>query len=205
MNSENARRHREEAKNLLSNQEYLKAGEKFTLSAYAEMGVSKYEYSAFWTPMGLRMLLMSGICYRTGNEERRCENRCRQGILITEDLREYETGHDAEVGIMYEFDGDFRLIGGIGDWKNSYNEACEAYSRCDNPLGWNGEPSFSSNIKFLRDLVEASGKEIDFDNSLWQEITNTSFTARIEYKRKNLQDIIDEITEDGWQNESYAD
>lgn len=200
MTSEKSHEYKKEAEGFLSTHEFLKAGDRFSLSAYEGMGERKY--SAFWTAESLRMLLMAGVCYWAGEEERRRKNRCEQGVLITEDLREYETRYDAEVGVMHEFEGDFKLIGGLGGWEKSYDNACETYSKCENPLGWNSDPPFSSNIKFLKDLARASGEEVDLGSSLWQEIINTSFTARIEYKRKNLQKLIKKIAEDGWQDVS---
>ena len=138
-------------------------------------------------------MLVSSLCYKLGDMPDRSRNRCRQGILIAEDAKNHEVRHEPEKGILQEFVGDFRVLGELPNADEAYERATEIYESCGNPIGWNGEPLFASNMRFLRDMTKASGREPDYDSQEWQEILNTTFTARIEYKRENLEQMIYQI------------
>lgn len=144
---------------------------------------------------GITGLLTAGVCYRLAGEEKRSKNRCEQGVLIVEDLRDFVFEHDVQIGLTYELTGDFRVVGELGGYEESYDTAREYYVDCENPFGWMGEPEFELPAIFFFRL--ASSIDYPIDDRTASEIRNTSLTRRVDYKSEHLPDVVRQVVEDG--------
>lgn len=187
---------REEADELRSEREFAEAGDKYTLAAYGILKESglKSGYNPEFSE-GLYLLLNSALAYRLDGNLERCRNRCRVGILIAEDAKEFIfEKHSAEKGLYNEYVGDFRLVGDTGDYDEAYGEAREFYEDVQNPLAWQAEWTFEINFVFLQSLADSVGQEIED----YEKVHTESLIARIEYKREHFPGIVDEVLEQGY-------
>lgn len=81
--------------------QFVEAGDQYTHAAYTGFAESEFRKmtklssAVYW-------LLCSGLCYRLGDRLDRCQNRCRQGVLIAEDLRQGPFQDDALRGLRDE-------------------------------------------------------------------------------------------------------
>lgn len=180
--------------------EFEEAGDRFTLAMHAILAESEYvtkpfEDDSLNSARGLRCLLSAALYYRVGENLDRCRNRCKQGILLTEDLRDHVVTHDPQRGLMYEYIGDFRVIGNLEGWRVAYDTASDYYAECRNPIQWQAEPEFELNISFLLDLAEEGG--IAVSRKQKNEISAESLTKRIAYKRENFPTIVDQFLPSG--------
>jgi hypothetical protein len=178
----------------LAREEFTKAGDYYTFSAYSAIGSSEFE-ATMNLGGGITGLLTAAICYRLAGEENRSKNRCEQGVLIVEDLQEFVFEHDVQIGLTYELTGDFQVIGELGGYEESYDTAREHYVDCENPFGWMGEPEFELPAVFFLRL--ANSTEYPIDDRTASEIRNTSLTRRVDYKSEHLPDVVRQVVEDG--------
>lgn len=141
--------------------------------------------------LGLVEALKASLCYRLDGNDQRAQNRCKQGIIVTEELRDYVATYEVQKALANEITGDFRLVGGIGDYETSYDEARQDYLVFENEttedslIGWIGEPEFDTNVHFMRNLMYSVDYEIDSGTEL--EIMVKSLVTRIEYKKNTFQ------------------
>lgn len=127
--------HKEHADELRNADQYIEAGEYYTLSAYGRFGLSVPNTYGTKVSLGMAALLRGAVCYRVGGRLDRCQNRCRQGILVAEDMIERvfdmeppDYPYDrARRGAWHEYVGDFRCIGDVGDPDAAYERAIEVY------------------------------------------------------------------------------
>lgn len=68
--------------------EFADAGTHYTLASYEAFGKSGYRGTADIS-RGTYCLMSASLCYKLAGQDDRYQNRCRQGILIAEDLRDY--------------------------------------------------------------------------------------------------------------------
>jgi len=91
-----------EAESCVRADDYVTAGNYYTLCAHSRLSSQFKDGDQSDTVdfIGLSHLLEAGICYRLGNSKERTKNRCGQGVLIAEDLRDYGHEYEAEKGLM---------------------------------------------------------------------------------------------------------
>lgn len=178
----------------LDQEEFTKAGDYYTFSAYSAIGSSEFE-ATINLGGGITGLLTASICYRLAGKKDRSKNRCKQGILILEDLRDFVFKHDVQIGLTHELAGDFQAIGGLNGYEKSYDTAREYYVDCENPFGWMGEAEFELPAIFFLRL--AASIDYPLDDQTASEIRNTSLVKRIDYKRENFHAVVQQVIEDG--------
>lgn len=187
--SPNATQLRKEAEDLREKGEYQAAGDKYTLGAYAELSESDYRMIADGTSIGLALfcLLSAGTYYNLAGQNNRCQNRCKQGVLITQDLRRYVAEENAHLGLLFETQGDFELLGNLTDPNNSYTQAEELYQSVSGDVGWSTEPAFEWNWEFFTRMSESAGHPLsqDEENHIYSDLTR-----RVAYKQKHFSEII---------------
>lgn len=187
-----------------SSRRFSEAGDQYTFAAYAGLArsefadVTKLSSAVYW-------LLCSGLCYRLSGNLDRARNRCRQGILIAEDLRsnafrddalrDLRNEEEALAGLSYEYVGDFRLLGDIEGHSDSYERAEKYYDRVENHLAWNSELEFTEPMLFVANLIEYLEYPVDPDRI--DAALNTSLHARLEIKRSVFPDVIERVCEAG--------
>lgn len=171
---------------------YAGAGDGFTSAAYASLAESQQQMSVEGTDIGIGLycLLAAAVCYRITGEKARSRNRCNQGTLIAADLRKHVAEHEAQIGLLYEFEGDFAVVGETGGADEQYDQAAEYYRNYNTPGGWQGEPAFDWNYAFFARVADAAGHDIEDE-----EYVQSYLLQRIDYKRKWFADIVDDVYE----------
>lgn len=173
---------------------YDEAADDYTAAAYVAIGTSE------WTNRnhigsGLASLLTASVCYRLAENPDRSSNRCKQGLLLIEDLRTNFFSEPVQIGLAHELAGDFKIIGELDDYRSEFAAAREAYEECSNHFGWMGEPEFELPINFFIRLAKAADWNLDQETEL--DISSRSLVDRIEYKRHHFSDILNTVLENG--------
>lgn len=187
------------ARECLSERAYAKAGDCYSFAAYWALGQS--EYTATMTlGSSLYWYLAASLCYRLADDIERAQNRCRQGILVVEDLREYVWEERVRIGLTYELEGDFRVLGNLGASDQVYENARERYVTCENTIGenvigWMGEPEFELPMLLFLRAAAASDYDIDFETAA--QLRDFSLIDRIEYKRVHFPAIVEQVLDRG--------
>lgn len=192
--------HWKAAKQYRQDREYSEAANSYTLAVHERFADCEYvrepfERAAPTVAFGLYSQLAAGICYRIVGEETRCMNRCRQGILLCEELRDHVVSYEAQKGVMDEYIGDFKTIGNFGTPADDYQAARKRYEGVTNPIQWQAEPEFEMNLTFMLDLLDATGKSLERQHK--REITAESLMTRIEYKMDEFDEIVETIVASG--------
>lgn len=191
---------RDSAVELRSRGSFTQAGHLYTAAAHEILGRANYaeeplEKSQVDTARGLSAFMSAALCYRLAGENDRCWIRCSQGILIAEEIRDHVANYEPQQGMMYEYIGDFRVIGGREDWKAAYEAAEAIYAEVDNVIGWIAEPEIDINTTFMVKVAKSVDYEIDRHTKA--EIDSCSLDRRIQYKQANFKEIIDRVIEEG--------
>lgn len=197
---EGYRDYKNEAKQCRERAEYLEAAHCYTAAANEILGTANYatgklETGQVDTARGLRIVLAAALCYRLAGASERSRIRCRQGILLCEELRDHVVAYDAQKGVMDEYIGDFKTIGNFGTPADDYRAAQERYEEVTNPIQWQAEPEFEMNLTFMLDLLDATEKALERQQK--REITAESLMARIEYKLDEFDDIVETVVASG--------
>lgn len=175
---------------------FKQAGDDYTLAAYTALSKSGLQGTAD-IARGLSSLMSAAICYRLDGNRERARNRCRQGILIAEDLREYQFETALSQGAMWEHIGDFRTIGDLAEAQDAYEMARDRYSEAGNPMEYACTEEFDATINIFRRVVEA----IDYDTA-WEAYQSTQL-ERIDAKRAEFAEALEAVLEEGlWEYES---
>lgn len=133
--------------------------------------------------------------------DRRCENRCEQGTLMTRDLRNRFEETDAWRGLAHEIEGDFGTISPSATGEESYADALDAYRPLeetigiDRIIGWLSEDGFYHNVELLFEIADAIDAPID--ESTRADLRSRSPTARVEFKRAHYDDLLEVLLECG--------
>ena len=141
---------------------------------------------------GIREHIYGSLSYRFDDQMDRCQNQCQQGILLLEDLRDYDSfGEDnARKGICWELIGDYRVVGALDQQDFAYERAAKYYETVpqERHHNWSGEPEFSVSIMQFIDIAKSAG--IEFDDTRYKEISVYSLTRRINTKKRSFPEII---------------
>lgn len=146
----------------------------------------------------------AATCYRLGENSSRCANRCQQAVLLLADLRDRIFNHDAWIGLTYDLEGDFRVIGTLQGSDEAYNKASEYYQKVENNadideiIAWTDELGFDSNFRYLLRVLHALGRGIDDEK--YTAIGSHSLVERIEYKEMELPSLLDSLEDSGTWN-----
>lgn len=211
MTADGRRTHREYARDARRSGDYAIAANYYTAAYHESMGESRTppqvssEDSSIGMDLtefgyGIESLLRAALCYRLGSEPRRAENRCREGIVVVEDVCEHERGFDepARQGLCREILGDLKLVGGLGEYEREYAAAEGKYSPYDDThrqVQWQAEPEFEFVIGFALELADAVGYE--FGDRERHRILARSLDDRIAFKRDRYPTILERVLDAG--------
>lgn len=187
----------ESASERLATSDYHAAANEYTLAAHAALAEGRLE-NRLDTATGIHHLLMACIAYRLAGAEVQVQNRCKQGILLAEDLPNWSFDHPVQVGLAYELVGDFRTIGEFDDANEAYERALDGYGQTDgleDEMGWLAEPEFDVTFGFFDRLRDAAGHDIDEETHT--AIRARSLAKRIEYKKRHFATIVDTVVTEG--------
>ncbi|QCJ46439.1 MULTISPECIES: hypothetical protein [Haloprofundus] len=204
MTCETAWEHVENAEAHRRRGEFSAAGDWFTAAAYEYLGDSPPGFPATTACKGEYMFLLAGVCYRLAGTRDQCVNRCKQGILVAEDLnaRHLPVPEDeywferARRGVWYEYIGDFRLVGELAGVEEAYTEAKRIYRLGEDPESGMAEQEHLYLFEFFERVVQVSAETDDE----WREIRHhTPFTKWVDYKLNTLPDALDDLfTRNEW-------
>ena len=201
--------YREIAEKFRRNGLYQDAAEYYTTAAYGCLMHSRplpehtdEKYRPVRDPIefsyGIRNFLYGALCYQFSNQVTRCQNHCRQAILILTSYKDTEQfGEAARNGICYELIGDFRLVGDLGRHNAAYERAAEHYESIapERHHNWQLEPEFAITIMQFLNLAEAVN--IDFDTEDYVAISIHSLSHRINAKQEWFPEVVQRILERG--------
>lgn len=202
MSKDLMRSHRDRANELRTNGDYVEAGEYYSLAAYCRFGERPPDSYGINMSAGQVNLLRAAICYRVGGRSDRCRTRCRQGELIAEEMIDRVFSMDppeyhydrARRGVWYEYLGDFRCIGEIGDPDRAYERAIVVYEDAGDPGTECSEQEHGYTMAVYREVARAVDQDPGPIDSMRNELTLTDWVAA---KRETYPSLLDELDERG--------
>uniref|UniRef100_A0A8A2VJK4 Uncharacterized protein n=2 Tax=Haloterrigena alkaliphila TaxID=2816475 RepID=A0A8A2VJK4_9EURY len=100
----------------------------------------------------------------------------------------------ARRGVWYEYIGDFRCIGNVGDPAAAYEEAIEVYEAADDPDTGYSEQEHCYTMAVYREVAKAADKDPgpidDFDNDL-------TLTKWVEKKQESYPSLLENVSQSG--------
>ena len=194
--------HMERAKEYRDNEDFERAGEHFTATAYEEFGVPRPEQYCQHQSRGLYNLLHAAVCYRLAGLDRRCRLRCERGILTCKEMKarvmELPTPENAydrtRRGAWDEFIGDFRVIARQDGAESAYEQAQSIYNTAGEcQLGF-AEWEHLHLTWFFEHLASGAGVSLD---TWYEQRLDLTFSEWVDYKRRHLPEYYDRLTEAG--------
>ena len=194
----------ETARKCRSKGRYNEAAEYYTAAAYEYFGENGLKH-AVSTARGLRYLLIGAACLRHESDHDRCRNRCWQGVLISRAVaqaaeslpRESHPHEQSERGIWYEFEGDFRAVGGVSDAGSAYEKAERVYRDAGDPESVSLEQFHAAVAGPTKLLVRGTDTDAErLDELLGPTATLTEWLA---FKRQRLPTALERLERtDDW-------
>lgn len=194
--SENQLEYARQAHKLLDERNYVSAGDYYTFASYASLGKSEFSAGPY-IGAGVSYLLKAALCYHLDEQPERSINRCRQGILIAQDLRNVWSD-EIHIGLTHEYEGDFQVIGDIAGSEDSYSHARNCYKKCTDTtqaISWLGEAEFENPIVTVLQFAESADYPVDDETAT--AIRVSDLMERIDFKLKHFPSIIQAVLEDG--------
>lgn len=179
--------------------EYEAAGDYYTIAAHR--GYAKTLPDSPWFGAGLFHLERAALCYELAGLSERRTNRCQQGILIAEDMIDRVFAESPEYyvdrarrGVWYEYIGDFRLIGDLGDPSSAYDEAIAVYEDGDDPDTFYAEQEQTPLMLHYTQVAEAVGRDPEPIDSFENDLT---FVDWVQRKRDTYPELLEALYEQG--------
>lgn len=189
-----------QALDLRKDGQFVDAGDHYTVAAYESLARGLPGKYGIKISGGEVHLLRAAICYRVGDRMDRSRNRCRQGILIAEDMidRVFDmvpptNFYDrARRGVWYEYIGDFRCIGDLRDPAAAYEKAIEVYEAADDPDTMYSEQEHSYTMAVYREVAKAVDRDPGPIDDMCNELTLSDW---VEQKRETYPSLLMEATD----------
>lgn len=198
------------ARTLRKRGDYRSAGEQYVASgfghlmAFRDLGDDSIAPKEFGR--ATQMLFLGALCFRIICDEERARRYSSIGTELAIDIRKNEAAFrrpdaPAPIGLTYEFEGDFRFVGDLGDFEEAYDRARGQYEQVKEPYQWCVEPEFEVPLLVLLDLADSVGFDISEDE---RAAIQTSLVDRIEFKREHFGTIIEGVIDDGnWESDIW--
>lgn len=210
MTLDEAHDHRNDAEAIVhGEQDFPRAGDVYTTSGFARLGIRPPTRQGLNVGTGLVEFLYASTCYRLGDLQQRCVDRCQMGVLIANEMR--ERVHDREPpdnfyerarrGVWDEFVGDFRIIAGFDDPDAAYARAQKTYRDAGDPRTGYAEQIHIGLMGFVQRIEMGLGHDMDPWSNIRSEITLSEW---VEYKREHLAEFLEELVKQGewvWEEE----
>lgn len=182
------------ADDLRAEGKYELAAEYYSIAAFECFGDSIPSVNGETASFGEELLLESVLCNAIAGNETSRQNRASMGVLIAEDIidrelsEEFQDQYDrSRKGAWYEFIGDFKLAGKLGDHETWYDKAEQQYLQHGDPSVSLAEQEHLNLFTFYRVVMDYS--ECDDPGPIPTE--GTTFSDWIEMKRSNLPSLIE--------------
>jgi len=197
--------HGDRAVTALVDGEYRAAGDAYSLLAYARLGERADRGrdtfapgDAGWVGYGLAALLRAALCYRAGGADRRGRNRCEQGRLVAEDLRDAVFDRPVQRAACDEARGDCLAVAEATDAGDAYDRAREGYEAAvddgADPSAWVVRPLFEALAGPLQHAARNTSHEFAWDD-LHGGAPASYLTHRVRFKRRRFPAVVDAVVE----------
>jgi hypothetical protein len=116
----------------LAERDHQAAGDAYARAGWNQLAEPRDGHSPFdtdekgWVGGALQRHVLSGMCYRVAGLEDRATRRACEGIAVTRDL-EHALDHPGQHACLREFVADFRVVGGLENVSEAYEEVESAY------------------------------------------------------------------------------
>lgn len=184
-----------------SQSEFETAGDYYSWAGFEGLGESELSREGagqFAVSDAIGCMQRAALCYRLADDLERCQLRCRQGIVVAEELRKCVFDEDPEKGLADEYEGDFRVIGDLPGYEDAYMSAGRHYESVPYNSGWEGETEFVTNYELFDELIQATDHEVPAYLDL-----EFGFPQRIAYKNAEFPTIVQELLDQGTWPESH--
>lgn len=201
MTSEMARELLEDAEAAHEENDLVTAGDLYTRTAYAYVASGPYDPGG-WTSKGLYCLLLAATAYKVAGRDQLCENRCRQGILIAEDVSERALAgstpsniyDDAKRGVWQEYIGDFRLVAGLDGADEAYDRATNVYVEAGDPETSYAEQETGWIMAYFREVARPTGMDVETLSEVQMRYPMSEWVA---FKRDHLPEALETLVKRG--------
>ncbi len=189
---------RGEAYRALADGDFDHAGWQFSALAHMSLGLSQFDSVTAVTP-GLIGLLKASLCFRIAGDESRAVYRARSGMVIIEEIAEFEPDSHVIRGLFAEYSGDFKSFAGQTGGVEAYERAAEHYEQyedevtVDECIGQLSEPPFHENTELLRELLQSA--DVTLAEDVQTEIEFRSPVERARFKSARMADLTAEIVD----------
>ena len=192
------------AKEYHKNGQFENAATSYTQAAYEFLGENGLTHSVS-AASGLRNLLVGAACFRFQKSTEQCTNHCWQGVYMTEaiakeamDLPQEEHSYDQSVrGIWFEFEGDFRTVGGLPGAGSAYDQARSVYRDAGNPDTASFEQYHLAVSAFTKIVFRETDTAADELNTVLRP--GHKLTDWIDFKERYLSDALSELySQENW-------
>lgn len=163
--------------------EFELAGEQYTRAAYESLA------AGFIAEDALDYMLRAALNYRLAGSMTRAENRCRQGILIGQDLQARDNYGSSEETLIQEFIADFHAVGRLEGATVAYETAIQMYEE----NGIENDPGLTHNGICDRAMGFFKYLTADLDDFAPEEYEETGgfHTSRVAYKMEHMDSLIE--------------
>lgn len=194
----------EKANELRKEGQYSDAADEYAAAAYEYLGEHGLEHSLS-AARGLKALAVGAICLRLSGDLEGAENLCWQGVYISESIAAEAQSrppashsHDqSERLIWYEFEADFRTIGGHSGREDAYDRVEQAYRDVGDPACASCEQFHMSVAAPMKLLVYGTGLDEEPLHAVLEPPAH--LTEWIEFKRTHLPTALDSLNvDDEW-------
>lgn len=190
-----------------------RAGRLYTAAAFEYAGaVTEHIFpEPDRTYSALSKIARAATCYRIAGDQFRTQNRCRMGIELAQDYRDFidkqeiepKSFADIRRGALPEYIGDLRTIAERDDAADAYDRAAEIYERCDEWEWVMGEQEHRMLTGYFRGVKRGAGYEVSRTDLENMPLDESTFSDWLAYKRERLPELLDELEATGeWSIES---
>lgn len=193
MTQKQAQRYQEIAEKERTTSDYINAGEYYSQAAFERAGGGTFVDGSDGAE--LQHLLDACTCYRVGGADKWCQNRAQMGELLAEELatrafsapKPSHAFDQAQRGVWYEFVGDFRTVGRLGDSDAAYEKARDTYRDAGDATTGSAEQPHMAALSYFDSVAKAAGADME---DIRETTTNQPLSKWVAYKRDRLPEYL---------------
>lgn len=190
-----------EAEEHYEQREFGAASDTYVQAAYQSLGHHGLTQSAV-TVRGLHWLLRAVGCARQDGDDATARKLAWQGVHVARLIGDRQQSrppashaHDqAERGVWYEFEADFRVLGGLPDADDAYDRAATVYREAGDPRSFGIEQTFMAAVSYPKLLFRGYDLRVDELEDLHP--SETTLTQWIAFLRDAFPEVVEAIAAD---------
>jgi hypothetical protein len=183
---------------------FVEAGEYYTSAAYDCFSEWPPSRRGITISRGAYFLLFAATCYRLGGRLDRAQNRCQQGVLVSNELLDRTEDRDGvaaydkvRYAAWHEYVGDFQLVGALDDGADAYQQAKRVYLDGGDPPLAHREQEHMWLVDFFEQVVYNGGHGGEDWKAFLREATLSDWVERKEERFPVALENLDSQTEWG--------